>query len=113
MRFWDSSGISWTMCKQSAPRSRQITTPTPHHSDDLDSSIPVVSSIPVLPSHVPACVCARFRPLPRVQKSEDAVETLRQSEGGWCRRSDARRSHLETRRSGDKATVLATLCTRR
>jgi len=30
--FWDSSGISWTICKQSAPRSRQITTPTPHHS---------------------------------------------------------------------------------
>ena len=26
------SGISWTMCKQSAPSSRQITTPTPHHS---------------------------------------------------------------------------------
>ena len=26
------SGISWTICKQSAPRSRQITTPTPHHS---------------------------------------------------------------------------------
>ena len=24
--------ISWTICKQSAPRSRQITTPTPHHS---------------------------------------------------------------------------------
>ena len=24
------SGISWTTCKQSAPRSRQITTPTPH-----------------------------------------------------------------------------------
>jgi len=31
-RFWDGSGISWTICKQSAPRSRQITTPTPHHS---------------------------------------------------------------------------------
>jgi len=30
--FWDSSGISWTICKQSAPRSRQITTPTPHQS---------------------------------------------------------------------------------
>ena len=35
--YWDDgvlgcSGISWTMCKQSAPRSRQITTPTPHHS---------------------------------------------------------------------------------
>ena len=26
------SGISWTICKQSAPRSRQITTPTSHHS---------------------------------------------------------------------------------
>jgi len=26
------SGISWTICKPSAPRSRQITTPTPHHS---------------------------------------------------------------------------------
>ena len=27
---WVCSGISWTICKQSAPRSRQITTPTPH-----------------------------------------------------------------------------------
>ena len=26
------SGISWTICKQSAFRSRHITTPTPHHS---------------------------------------------------------------------------------
>jgi len=26
------SGISWAIGKQSAPRSRQITTPTPHHS---------------------------------------------------------------------------------
>jgi len=33
MRFSDGSGISWTICKQSAPRSRQITTPTPHHSN--------------------------------------------------------------------------------
>jgi len=32
MGFWDSSGISWTTCKQSAPRCRQIVTPTPHHS---------------------------------------------------------------------------------
>ena len=30
--LWGCSGISWTICKQSAPRSRQITTPTPHHS---------------------------------------------------------------------------------
>jgi len=29
---WGRRGISWTICKQSAPRSRQITTPTPHHS---------------------------------------------------------------------------------
>jgi len=26
------SGMSWTICKQSAPRSRQITSPTPHSS---------------------------------------------------------------------------------
>jgi len=29
--FWDG-GISWTICKQPAPRSRQVTTPAPHHS---------------------------------------------------------------------------------
>jgi len=27
-----SSGMSWIICKQSAPRFRQMTTPTPHHS---------------------------------------------------------------------------------
>ena len=32
MGFSDGSGISWAICKQSAPRSTQITTPTPHHS---------------------------------------------------------------------------------
>jgi len=32
MTFCDGSGISWTIYKQSAPRSTQITTPTPHHS---------------------------------------------------------------------------------
>jgi len=32
MGFRDGSGISWTICKQSAPRFRQITTPTPHHT---------------------------------------------------------------------------------
>jgi len=32
MGFGDGSGISWTICKQSAPHSRQITTPTLHHS---------------------------------------------------------------------------------
>ena len=29
--FGDGIGISWTICKQSVPHSRQITTPTPHH----------------------------------------------------------------------------------
>jgi len=29
---WGCSGISWTICKQYASRSRQITTPKPHHS---------------------------------------------------------------------------------
>jgi len=32
MGFLNGSGISWTICKQSSPRSRQTTTPTPHHS---------------------------------------------------------------------------------
>ena len=32
MGFLDGSDISWTICKQSTPRFRQITTPTPHHS---------------------------------------------------------------------------------
>jgi len=42
------SGISWTICKQSAPRSRQIITTTPHHSifyrpDALPDAQPTVS----------------------------------------------------------------------
>ena len=32
MGFKDGSGISWTTCKQSAPCSSQVTTPTPNHS---------------------------------------------------------------------------------
>ena len=32
MGFWDGSGISGTICKQSAPLCEQITTPTPIHS---------------------------------------------------------------------------------
>ena len=31
VRFW-GGGISWTICKQHAPRSRQNITPTPHRS---------------------------------------------------------------------------------
>ena len=29
---WGYNGFGWTICKQSAPRCGQITTPTPHHS---------------------------------------------------------------------------------
>jgi len=32
MGFWEDNSISWTICKQSAPCCRQITTSTPHHS---------------------------------------------------------------------------------
>ena len=38
MGFWDGSGISRTIRKQSAPRSRQITTPTPHRSSFLQTN---------------------------------------------------------------------------
>jgi len=31
-RWWGDSGISWTICKSFAPRSRQISMPVPHHS---------------------------------------------------------------------------------
>ena len=31
MGFGDGSGISWTICKQSVPCSRQITSATPPH----------------------------------------------------------------------------------
>ena len=46
--FWDGSGISWTICKQSAPRFRQITTPTHHYSvfyrpDTLPDTQPAAS----------------------------------------------------------------------
>ena len=53
MGFGDGSGISWTICKQSAPGSRQITTPIPHHSifyrpDALPNTQPTVSKQLVL-----------------------------------------------------------------
>ena len=47
--FLGGSGISWTTCKQSAPRSRQITTPTPHLNfyglDALSDAQPMVSML--------------------------------------------------------------------
>ena len=32
MGWWEGSGISWTICRSSAPRFRQITMSVPHHS---------------------------------------------------------------------------------
>jgi len=31
-RWWGGCGISWTICKSFAPRSRQTTMPVSHHS---------------------------------------------------------------------------------
>jgi len=47
-RWWGGSGISWTICKLCAPRSRQITMPLPHHSvfyrpDALPATQPTAS----------------------------------------------------------------------
>ena len=43
MGSWDGSGISWTICKQSAPHSRlrhqTLRTPTPHHSIFTDQTL--------------------------------------------------------------------------
>jgi len=47
MGFWDGSGISWTICKPSAPRSRQITTPTPHHCITPEKEKPNVGAVEV------------------------------------------------------------------
>jgi len=48
MGFGDGSGISWTICKQYARHSRQITTTTLHHSifyrpDALPDAKPTVA----------------------------------------------------------------------
>ena len=47
------SGISWTVCKQSAPRSRQRTTPTPHHSISLLSLYRIRLGISTAPRVLP------------------------------------------------------------
>jgi len=37
-RWWGGSAISWTICRSSAPRSRQITTPALYYSNFLQAS---------------------------------------------------------------------------
>jgi len=46
MGLWDGSGISWTTCKQSAPRSRLTTTPTSHHAVNYGSNAESISLPP-------------------------------------------------------------------
>jgi len=44
MGFWDGSGISWTICKQSAPCSTQITTSLyVYRPDGLPDAQPTIS----------------------------------------------------------------------
>ena len=53
------SGISWTICK-SASRSRQITTPAPHHSAFLRAGCPScrpTNSVKALKAFVYTCSC--------------------------------------------------------
>ena len=53
------SGISWTICK-SASRSRQITTPAPHHSAFLQAECPScrpTNSVKALKAFVYTCNC--------------------------------------------------------
>jgi len=43
MGFWDGSGTSWTICKQSALRFRQITTPTLHQQRQSTESMTIIN----------------------------------------------------------------------
>jgi len=62
------SGISWTICNQSAPRCRQITTPTPHHSVILlvlmitrgHCNLTFGRALDLLKSNVLAWICCRI-----------------------------------------------------
>jgi len=56
------SGISWAICK-SAPRSRQITMPAPHHSDFYwPDALPAVQ--PTVSKHWRPCAYMSLRPKP-------------------------------------------------
>jgi len=56
------SGISWAICK-SAPHSRQITTPAPHHSSFLQAGCPSchpTNSIKALKAHATYNIHSKF-----------------------------------------------------
>ena len=66
----NGSGISWAICK-SAPRSRQITMPTPHHSGFLQAGCPScrpTNSVKALKATVPPLTNNRNMALRKANK---------------------------------------------
>ena len=62
------SGISWAICK-SAPRSRQITTPAPHHSVFLQTGCPSCRPTPPLSFLQTGCPSCRPTNSVKAQKA--------------------------------------------
>ena len=77
------SGISWNICK-SAPRSRQITTPAPHHSVYFTGRMPFLppnqqrqstEGIPrsIFSVHLLACNFAKYSPIKKKLLADSAI----------------------------------------
>ena len=86
MGFWDGSGISWTVCKQSAPHSRQITTPTLHHSifyrpDALPDIQPTVSEH--THTHPFNCPLSMTTRVSRYQKGKTNLDFTESRDSEW------------------------------
>jgi len=63
--FVDGSDVSWTICKQSAPHPRQITTPTPHHFVRLTTAL-LKDEESARDDHVVACNFAKYSPIKKL-----------------------------------------------
>ena len=90
------SGITWAICK-SAPRSRQITTPAPHHSVLYGPSLPPTNSVNALKAdmcsrNLQIMTAAMFStkhagfPLSWLQKIPGLFQDLRSIFPGPCRK---------------------------
>ena len=66
-RWWGGSGISWTICKSFAPRSRQRTMPVPHHSF-------FTGWMPFLP---PNQQCQSIEGMQNINKTEIQLESIK------------------------------------
>ena len=85
MGFWDGNGIRWTICKQFAPRSRQITTPTPHQSI-FTGLMP--NSVKALNNHtvknmVCTVICQQKAVATQKPSNEELCLRLRPAVAGW------------------------------